>query len=129
MKTDGYRQALLAKREEVLASLGEIKFDALARMGRVAEEDQAQAIRDEFISLRLNHIDYGELRLIEEALDRLNHGDFGTCQGCEEPIPVKRLRAIPWARYCVPCQELAAAAADYVEEDERALRLAPATTQ
>jgi DnaK suppressor protein len=95
---------LLEKRAEVLSGLG-IKFDTLARMGRVAEEDQAQISNDEFVSLHLNILDYVQLRLIEEALDRLNSGDYGICLSCEEPIPPKRLRAVPWARYCVRCQE------------------------
>ena len=101
-----YRQQLLEKRSEVLSAMG-IKFDTLARLGRMNEEDQAQVTHDEFISLRLNNLDYGQLRLVNEALDRLNSGDYGTCLRCEEPIPAKRLQALPWARYCVPCQELA----------------------
>ena len=101
---ESYRQQLVEKRAAVMATLG-IKFDTLARMGRVAEEDQAQITHDEFVSLHLNSLDYLQLRLVDEALDRLNSGDYGICLGCEEPIPVKRLRALPWARYCVPCQE------------------------
>lgn len=101
-----YRRMLLDKRQEVLSNLG-IKFDTLARMGRVAEEDQAQITHDEFVSLHKNSIDYGQLRMIEEALDRLESGDYGICLSCEEPIPAKRLNAIPWARLCVPCQEFA----------------------
>ncbi len=99
-----YREMLLTKRHDVLAGLG-IKFDTLARMGRVAEEDQAQITHDEFVSLRLNRLDYLQLRMIEEALDRLNSGEYGICLACEEPIPAKRLKALPWARYCVDCQE------------------------
>jgi DnaK suppressor protein len=102
-----YRTMLLEKRRQVSATLG-VKFDTLARMGRVAEEDQAQITHDEFVSLHLNSIDYGQLRLIEEALDRLTAGDYGTCLACEEPIAPKRLRAVPWARYCIQCQERAA---------------------
>ena len=101
-----YRKQLIEKRAEVMSALG-IKFDTLARMGRVNEEDQAQLTHDEFISLRLNSLDYGQLRLVNEALDRLESGDYGTCLRCEEPIPPKRLQALPWARYCVPCQEMA----------------------
>ena len=101
---DGYRHQLLEKRSNVMAALG-VKFDTLARMGRVAEEDQAQITHDEFVSLHLNSIDYLQLRLVEEALDRLNSGDYGVCLACEEPIPAKRLRALPWARYCISCQE------------------------
>jgi DnaK suppressor protein len=99
-----YRQMLLDKREQVISGLG-VKFDTLAKMGRVGEEDQAQLSHDEFVSLRLNSLDYGQLRLVEEALDRLQSGDFGVCLACEQPIPSKRLQALPWARYCVPCQE------------------------
>ena len=39
------------------------------------------------------------LRLIEEALQRMEDGTYGLCLWSGEPIPVPRLRAIPWARY------------------------------
>jgi DnaK suppressor protein len=74
-------------------------------MGRVAEDDQAQLSHDEFVSLHLNSLDYAQLRLVQEALDRLESGDYGACLSCEERIPAKRLRALPWARYCIQCQE------------------------
>jgi len=109
--SEGYRQKLLAKRTEVLSGLG-IKFDTLARMGRVAEEDQAQISHDEFVSLKLNSLDYVQLRLVDEALDRLDSGDYGICLACEQPIPAKRLRALSWARYCVKCQDSAGAEMD-----------------
>src|SRR6266436_8394744 len=104
VRTGVYRKMLLEKRENVMAGLG-IKFDTLAKMGRVAEEDQAQLSHDEFISLRLNSLDYVQLKLIEEALDRIEAGDYGICLSCEEPIPAKRLQALPWAKYCVSCQQ------------------------
>lgn len=103
-RTAVYRKMLLAKRENVMIGLG-IKFDTLAKMGRVAEEDQAQLSHDEFVSLRLNSLDYVQLRLIEAALDRIQAGDYGICLSCEEPIAAKRLQALPWAKYCVECQE------------------------
>lgn len=56
--TGTYRRMLLDKREQVVSGLG-AKFDTLAGMGRVAEEDQAQLSHDEFVSLRLNSLDYG----------------------------------------------------------------------
>lgn len=102
--TETYHRMLLQKREQVAAGLG-VKFDTLAKMGRVAEEDQAQISHDEFISLRLNSLDYGQLRLVDEAIDRVHSGDYGFCLNCEQPIPPKRLEALPWARYCVACQE------------------------
>ena len=47
------------------------------------------------------------LREIEEALRRLDMGEYGTCLNCEEEIGAKRLRAVPWAQLCLRCQELA----------------------
>jgi DnaK suppressor protein len=101
---ESYRCALLARKAEVLSNLG-VKFDTLAAMGRVAEEDQAQVSHDEYISLSLNSLDFQQLGLVEEALDRIMVGDYGLCQACSGPISGKRLKAIPWARYCIACQE------------------------
>ena len=39
------------------------------------------------------------LRLIEEALQRMDAGTYGFCQWSGDPIPLERLRSIPWARY------------------------------
>lgn len=41
---------------------------------------------------------------IEYALEAIDQGSYGICSDCEEPIPQKRLNAVPWARLCVPCQ-------------------------
>jgi DnaK suppressor protein len=104
VSTEIYHQMLLERRQEVLSGLS-AKFDTLASMGRVAEDDQAQITHDEFISLKMNSLDYVQLRLVDEALERLISGAYGVCQACEQPIAPKRLQALPWARFCVNCQE------------------------
>ena len=81
-------------------------------MGRVAEDDQAQISHDEFVSLHLNSLDYGNSAWWRKPWTVSDSGDYGICLGCEEPIPDKRLRALPWARYCVRCQEDAGANLD-----------------
>ena len=47
-----------------------------------------------------------QLTEVDEALLRLEDDEYGNCQNCEKPINPKRLAAIPWARYCLDCQEL-----------------------
>ena len=120
-----YRRVLLARKAEVLSNLG-VKFDTLAAMGRVAEEDQAQMSHEEYISLSLNSLDFQQLGLVEEALDRIKVGDYGFCQACGDPIPGKRLKAVPWARYCITCQEQVAVSAGQhagtPESDAQAIR-------
>ncbi len=46
-----------------------------------------------------------QVKEIQDALDRLKHGDYGSCEDCGEPIPEQRLRLFPAARLCVRCQE------------------------
>ena len=38
---------------------------------------------------------------------RIDEGNFGVCLHCEEDISPKRLAAVPWAPYCIQCQEQA----------------------
>ncbi len=99
-----YRGLLTGKRAALLAGFGP-RFDAAAKREQFAEEDQAQISHDEFVSLKLNSLDYVRLRHIDEALDRLEAGDYGICLNCEARIPPNRLAALPWARYCVACQQ------------------------
>ena len=47
------------------------------------------------------------LRNVRLALDRLESGSFGVCAECEEEISPKRLIAVPWAPFCLQCQEQA----------------------
>jgi DnaK suppressor protein len=45
------------------------------------------------------------LKMVAEALERMDDGSYGQCAACEEEINPKRLEAVPWARYCLGCQE------------------------
>jgi DnaK suppressor protein len=44
------------------------------------------------------------LREVSEALQRIQGGSYGVCEGCEKEIPRKRLEVFPAARFCVECQ-------------------------
>jgi DnaK suppressor protein len=37
----------------------------------------------------------------------MDEGTYGRCSNCGSTISIQRLQAIPWARYCIDCQELA----------------------
>jgi len=69
------------------------------------EGDLSQQHHEEWIFLNRNTIDIKLLREISDALLRIEQGTYAVCLECEEPISVKRLDAVPWARYCVTCQE------------------------
>jgi DnaK suppressor protein len=69
-------------------------------------EDLAPVFTDQFIALRINSLDYVQLKMIEAALARIDSEEYGTCRDCGNPIAGARLDAIPWAVRCVACQEL-----------------------
>ena len=58
------------------------------------------------VMLAVSENESRQLTLIDEALLRLEDDEYGECQNCENEINPKRLAAIPWARYCLDCQQL-----------------------
>jgi DnaK suppressor protein len=50
--------------------------------------------------------DRAVLQMVYDALDRIQDRTYGICDHCSESIHPKRLDAVPWARYCVRCQDL-----------------------
>ncbi len=60
-----------------------------------------------FVTSTVNLIDreFNQLRNARAALSRIQEGSFGTCQQCDEDIHPKRLAAVPWATFCIRCQE------------------------
>ena len=110
-KTATYRKILEKKAEEVRRSMSAQKAaQVVARLDIPSDEgDLSQQHHEEWIFLNRNTIDMKLLREISDALHRMDIGHYGVCPECEEPISAKRLDAVPWARYCVTCQEKIAA--------------------
>jgi DnaK suppressor protein len=72
--------------------------DALDEVQHAAERELAIRNLD-----RESHL----LRNVRSALRRIDEGTFGVCLHCEEDISPKRLAAVPWAAFCIQCQEQA----------------------
>jgi DnaK suppressor protein len=56
-------------------------------------------------SLELYLYEHELLKAIEEALERIQDGSYGTCAVCSSPINTRRLLAVPNAKLCIRCQE------------------------
>ncbi len=67
--------------------------------------DLSSQSHEEWIFLNRNSLDISLLRQIQEALTRIDDQTYGICQECEVPISTKRLEAVPWATYCLHCQD------------------------
>jgi DnaK suppressor protein len=75
----------------------------IERSPDLLEEIQAASER----ALAVSNLDreYNQLQNARAALGRIHEGSFGTCQQCDEDIHSKRLAAVPWAPFCIRCQE------------------------
>jgi len=67
--------------------------------------DLSTQSHEEWIFLNRNSLDISLLRQIKDALVRIEDQSYGTCQDCQTPISAKRLDAVPWATYCIRCQD------------------------
>lgn len=56
------------------------------------------------LSSQLAEVESRELTSIENALERMREGEYGSCEGCGEGIPMARLQALPYATMCIKCQ-------------------------
>lgn len=89
--------------------------------------DQASSERDRELGLLLGDREREKIHSIDEALLRIDDGDYGICEECDEDIPLGRLKAMPFTRHCVKCKselEKLQAQTKRVEE-ERAYREIP----
>lgn len=105
---DRYRKMLEAKQKELINSYMKNK-----NYGKEADSDQgtqdladraSNAYTKEFL-YSLSNSERVILHLVEQALNRIKQNTFGFCQECEEKVGKKRLDAVPWAPYCISCQE------------------------
>ncbi len=97
------RQALLAKQEELSPRI--LRRDSIF-IEQVADEmENVTNTADRDLAVRNLGADVNLLRMIIQALARLDRDEFGICQECEEPISDKRLYSVPWTLYCTACAE------------------------
>ena len=101
-----YQKVLLDKKAEFLEAPGS-NCQELVEAGDRLGADADKIAHDDFVLLRVNESLYGQLRQVEDALKRMDLDEYGRCLGCGGAIPPKRLQAIPWARFCVACQDAA----------------------
>jgi len=100
------RSTLQAEAARLRVELGE----PIEGPGQMTYGSQAAAASHVFAQQRdlaLRDSERAQLRQVEEALERLKAGSYGTCRSCGRPIGDERLAAIPWAATCIDCARAA----------------------
>jgi DnaK suppressor protein len=99
----GFQRVLEAKRRELLS--GTSDREEILIENAADEFDRLQQQLNREVAIRNLDRESKLLRNVQAALSRIEDETFGVCLSCEEAIPEKRLNAVPWAAYCVGCQE------------------------
>ncbi|HEX4231747.1 MAG TPA: TraR/DksA family transcriptional regulator [Bryobacteraceae bacterium] len=114
---EDFRRTLEAKRRELMSNTAD--RDEI-RIENAAEDfDRLQQQMNREVAIRNLDRESTLLKSVQSALARIEDESFGICLRCDEEIPEKRLKALPWAAYCVKCQEIVdrqRASGDYDDE-------------
>jgi DnaK suppressor protein len=113
------RKVLETKRSELLSGTSDREEILIENAAEDFDRLQQQMNRE--VAIRNLDRESKLLKEVQAALKRVEEGSYGTCLRCEEEIPEKRMKAVPWAAYCVPCQEAIErqrAAGEQVEDHE-----------
>ena len=100
-----------AKLEEIrFAIVGEAQEKYKSPQDHLTEQvadiaDDAVQSYDRQLMMGLGEKEFEKLRLVEEAIEKLDEGQYGICLECEELISEERLTVIPFASHCVDCLE------------------------
>lgn len=110
-----FKELLLKKKMMLVKGIKHIADDALKTSSRDAAgdlsaysmhmADMATDNYDREFSLSLADNEQKLLGRIDDALDKIEEGKYGLCDSCEKKISKVRLKAVPYAELCVPCQE------------------------
>ena len=112
--TDRFRARLLEERKRVEAAIQYLREEHPGSLEEEIEEsvgtsdnhlaDAATATLDREIDYTLEGNSEQVLAEIDDALQRIEDGTFGTCRTCGQPIAPERLESMPWATQCIDCK-------------------------
>ena len=102
-EVQGFQKTLSARVAELERMTRQRDGIAIERSADMVEEVQSASER----ALAVGNLDRdcSQLRNARAALGRIQDGSFGICRRCDEDIHPKRLTAVPWASFCIHCQE------------------------
>ncbi len=103
-----FKKILIQKKTELLNKVNNAQRerDADAADTNVGDEiDTASQNSEKEMYFELAANDKITMNEINDALAKIENGTYGKCECCDCEIPIERLKAIPWGRYCIQCQE------------------------
>ncbi|MCX6357896.1 MAG: TraR/DksA C4-type zinc finger protein [Candidatus Aureabacteria bacterium] len=112
---DKLRQKLVSLREKTLGEIRSLEQGSLSTSPKeqsgdlsgysIHLADAASDTYDREFNLNLVSREQSTLNDIDSALAKIENGEYGSCEQCDQPIGESRLNAVPYARFCLHCKE------------------------
>jgi DnaK suppressor protein len=100
-----FKKLLEQQLEELLEDAGKTASEMADEKANFPDPtDRASLESDRNFELRIRDRERRLIGKIKEALERIEEGDFGLCESCEEPIGTARLKARPVTTMCIDCK-------------------------
>ena len=102
-----FKKLLLLEKQSIMGHLSDLEGNSLSELSQTNTSDPVDFASFEINQAEIQKIgnrEKGLLNKINHALNKIESGDYGTCEGCGEDISVARLEARPVAQYCIDCK-------------------------
>jgi RNA polymerase-binding protein DksA len=110
-----FKKLILKKKEDVIQEIKHISEDTLKKSQKDAAGDisgytyhMADVATDSYdreFSLGIASNERQVIYELDDALKKIEEGTYGVCESCKGFIPKTRLKALPYARLCLKCQQ------------------------
>ncbi len=102
-----FRKTLISLKEQLAGDHERIVGASSEEFGADLPDvnDEASRTMSRRILLEIGDKNFDAINQINDALDRIEKGEYGICEECGDDIPIKRLELLAFAKYCVECKE------------------------
>jgi DnaK suppressor protein len=115
------KKTLISRRKTLLSGIRKVMPETLDRR-KGDDIDLAESAYEQEMAYMMKSRDAEELKVLNEAIEKIESGEYGVCEDCGKMVGEKRLEAMPFVKFCVECQskmeqreKMEAAGIDWVE--------------
>ena len=104
---DEIRRKLLEQKQQLLMRAAKVHADITRSSGPLDKDfaEQVVQMENDAVLAGIGEATAADLAQINRALAQLDHGSYGRCSSCGQPIAARRMQALPYSDLCIACAE------------------------
>jgi len=100
-----FKKRLEKLKAEILKIIQSHEQESSTSIHSIDEVDQASELVEKMMDFAMSSNFRTNIKKVEDALKRIELGEFGKCANCSNEISIKRLEVLPFTQYCIECQK------------------------